>query len=379
MIKALLFDMDGVLVDSEGISLDIGIEYFESIGVKADASSFKDAIGCGERLFFDKTAAVLGLNGAPYSYPAASAFFRKRYLEIIKGKDIALAGIDIVRRARNAGILVAVASSAPKWKVEANISAIGFQKSDFDFIATGEDIRRNKPEKDIYELSMIRLGVDSSVSVVFEDSSGGIESGKRAGCRVVSMLTTINEESAERAGADVAIRDLSVIPDFSSSEELESILFGGADRTPVRYGASLIIPCGKKASEKLAIEIAEKAWKNGYAPYSRFRVGAAVVSASTGRIYPGCNVENSSYGATICAERNAITTAVAAEGSLGIDMLVVYSDDDPPAPPCALCLQVIAEFARPETEVILVTPHTSPVRYRFSELLPMPFIFPTMR
>lgn len=384
MIKALLFDMDGVLADSEGVSIQVGIEYFESIGIKATAETFKDALGCGEKFFFDKAAEVLGLSDSRYSYDAASAFFRSRYPELIASRSIALPGTDIVRKARNAGIRTALASSAPSWKVKANIAGIGLDESDFDFIATGEDIVRNKPEKDIYELCMIKLGVSASSSVVFEDSPGGIESGKRAGCRVVSLLTTIDEVSALAAGADAVITDLSFIQDFSAADELEKQLFPSASRNKaVRYGANFIEPLDRKMPEsfieKKAIEAARKAWENGYAPYSEFRVGAAVVSAATGRIYAGCNVENSSYGATICAERNAITTAVASEGAVGLDLIVVYSDDDPPAPPCAMCLQVIAEFARPETKIVLVTPRDEIVRYSFSELLPMPFIFPKMR
>ena len=381
MIEALLFDMDGVLADSEDISIQVGIEYFKTIGVDATRDTFSNALGCGERLFFDKAAENLGVS---YSYDEASAFFKRRYEEIIGDRNIALPGADFVKRAKKAGILTALCSSAPRWKVETNIKGIGLEKADFDFIASGADIKRNKPEKDIYELAMIKLGVSSDVSVVFEDTTGGIESGKRAGCRVVSMMTTIDGAAAEAAGADSVISDLSAIQEFSTPGELEALLFdvfAGTDA--VRYGANLIRPLERKMprsfTEKRAIEAARKAWENGYAPYSHFKVGAAVVSAATGRIYPGCNVENSSYGATICAERNAITTAIAAEGTIGIDILVVYSDDDPPAPPCAVCLQVIAEFAASDTEIILVTPRTEPVRYTFKELLPMPFIFPTMR
>ncbi len=378
MIRALLFDMDGVLADSEGISLDIGIAYFASIGVHADRTSFSSAIGCGERTFFDKTASLLGLSGPPYCYDDASAFFRKEYTERIKNLSISLPGAGIVRAAHERGILTALCSSAPEWKVFANIEAAGLERSDFDFIATGKDIKRNKPEKDIYALALIALGVDASEAVVFEDAAGGIESGKRAGCRVVSMETTIGKEEAERAGADAVIKDLSSIPSFHDSGELESFLFAKS-LPPKRYGAVMIKPCGKGCSENILIEEARKAWEHGYAPYSGFRVGAALVSAATGRIYSGCNVENSSYGATICAERNAITTAVANEGAVGIDTIVVYSDDDPPAPPCAVCLQVLSEFSSPDTSVVLVTPNTEPVRYKFSQLLPMPFIFPTMR
>ncbi len=381
MIKALLFDMDGVLADSEGLSIAVGIDYFASIGVKADESSFRDSLGCGERAFFDITAAKLGLSGSPYSYDEASAFFRKRYTELIRGRNIALPGAGIVEKARACGIMTALASSAPEWKVMANIEAVGLSPAYFDFIATGADIKRNKPEKDIYELCLINLGCDASQAVVFEDTKGGIESGKRAGCRVVSMLTTIGREEAELY-ANAAVDNLASIPDFSSSEELEDFLFPHSSEL-VRYGACWIKPLEKKlpydAVLRAAIEAARKAWEHGYAPYSEFRVGAAVVSARTGRIYSGCNVENSSYGATICAERNAITTAVACEGAIGIDLLVVYSDDDPPAPPCAVCLQVIAEFARPETRIVLVTPDSEPVEYSFSQMLPRPFIFPKMR
>ena len=127
-----------------------------------------------------------------------------------------------------------------------------------------------------------------------------------------------------------------------------------------------------------AIESAKRAQNCAYAPYSGYKIGAAILSSASGRIYSGCNVENSSYGATICAERNAIFSAVAAEGAIGIDLLVVASDDDPPAPPCAACLQVIAEFAKPDTRVVLVSKNDRR-EYLFSDLLPHPFIFPSMR
>ena len=127
------------------------------------------------------------------------------------------------------------------------------------------------------------------------------------------------------------------------------------------------------------LKLALRARENAYTPYSKFKVGACVKSAATGRLYAGCNVENSSFGATICAERNAITTAIAAEGIIGIETLVVVSDDEPPAPPCALCLQVLAEFTSPDSLVILSSLEGKMCRYKFSELLPNPFIFPSER
>jgi cytidine deaminase len=163
------------------------------------------------------------------------------------------------------------------------------------------------------------------------------------------------------------------------------------DDGKVQYGTNRILPASgvmqtKKQLLDLAIKEAFAKRKNAYTPYSNYKVGAALLSAATSRVYSGCNVENSSYGATICAERNAVLNAIANEGALGVELLVVVSEDTPPAPPCALCLQVLAEFSNPETEIHLLDTAAAQERgrgthlvYTFGELLPHPFIFPSMR
>lgn len=90
-------------------------------------------------------------------------------------------------------------------------------------------------------------------------------------------------------------------------------------------------------------EVAKKARLNSHSPHSGYKVGAALKTKS-GKVFPGCNVENSSYGATVCAERGAIQTAIAAEGKLAIEEILVVTDSNPPWMPCALCRQVISEF-----------------------------------
>lgn len=111
---------------------------------------------------------------------------------------------------------------------------------------------------------------------------------------------------------------------------------------------------------------------HAYAPYSGFQVGAALVD-SRGRVYTGCNVENASYGATVCAERGAVLRAVAEGSTAGFTDLIVVADAHPPAVPCALCLQVLAEFCPPELKVHLADLGGLRITYTLDELLPHPF------
>jgi cytidine deaminase len=128
-----------------------------------------------------------------------------------------------------------------------------------------------------------------------------------------------------------------------------------------------------------AFKAAAEARKHAYTPYSKFRVGAALVHAETERIFSGCNVENASYGATICAERGALTAAIAAAGvSPGsahgpFSLLVVVADTKEPTPPCALCLQVLSEFCGPGFPIFLADTLKVQKKVLLGELLPFPF------
>jgi len=120
----------------------------------------------------------------------------------------------------------------------------------------------------------------------------------------------------------------------------------------------------------LVAAAARRARTRAHAPYSRFKVGAAVLAG--GAIHAGCNVENASYGLTTCAERNAVAAAVLA-GARRIDAVVVVSGTSPPTPPCGACLQVLAEFGAASLPVVLVGARRVQQRVTLGELLPRAF------
>lgn len=121
------------------------------------------------------------------------------------------------------------------------------------------------------------------------------------------------------------------------------------------------------------IQAASRAREFAYTPYSRFRVGAAVLMTS-GKVYTGANVENVSFGLSICAERVAIGTAVAS-GDTEIVAIAIVSDNDTPVFPCGACLQVMREFSGGEPPIIIVSDlqEQTVVSKSLTELLPCTF------
>lgn len=118
------------------------------------------------------------------------------------------------------------------------------------------------------------------------------------------------------------------------------------------------------------MEAALAAREQAYAPYSEFHVGAALLTEG-GEIVTGCNVENASYGLSLCAERSAVARAVA-EGHRHFTAIAVATPSDPPSPPCGLCLQTLAEFET-DLKVVLVNAQGRRARLRLASLLPVRF------
>lgn len=119
------------------------------------------------------------------------------------------------------------------------------------------------------------------------------------------------------------------------------------------------------------IEAARSVREKAYAPYSKFKVGAAVETCE-GKVYSGCNVENSSYGLTICAERAALAKAVS-EGKRLFSRIVIIADTKIPVPPCGACRQVILELCGRDVLVVMTNLDGQVVSRSIEELLPLPF------
>lgn len=110
--------------------------------------------------------------------------------------------------------------------------------------------------------------------------------------------------------------------------------------------------------------------ENAYAPFSKFKVGAALED-SAGRVHTGCNVENATYGLTVCAERVAVWKAIS-EGARKFRRVAVAADTEELAPPCGACRQILWEFCG-NVEIALVNPRGKTETYRLQDLFPKPF------
>ncbi|NLL67457.1 MAG: cytidine deaminase [Clostridiaceae bacterium] len=122
---------------------------------------------------------------------------------------------------------------------------------------------------------------------------------------------------------------------------------------------------------KELVRLALKIRENAYVPYSGFHVGAALF-ADNGKIYTGCNVENASYGAAICAERTAIVKAIS-DGAKKVLAIAVSSDSNLPTMPCGICRQFLSEFCSPDMPLYLSSRNGEYKVYSFDEILPHSF------
>lgn len=122
-----------------------------------------------------------------------------------------------------------------------------------------------------------------------------------------------------------------------------------------------------------AHKLAVQAQARAYAPYSKFRVGSALKIKGKEQWVQGCNVENSSYGGTVCAERISVFSAVSQHGENDFEYIVLVTDTKEGDLPCAMCLQILSEFVGPDFPVYSGNKEKIVKKFLFKELLPHPF------
>jgi beta-phosphoglucomutase len=187
-IQAAVFDMDGVLTDSEPLINEAAVAMFRERGLVVQPADFLPFVGTGENRYLGGVAEKYG---ARIDLAAAKKRTYEIYLELVPGRLEAFPGAcDLVRACGAAGLQVAVASSADRIKIEANLHKIGLPPSGWGAIVCAEDVEHKKPAPDIFLAAAHKLGLAPAQCVVIEDAVNGIEAAKAAGMRCVAVAQT---------------------------------------------------------------------------------------------------------------------------------------------------------------------------------------------
>jgi len=207
MIEAVLFDMDGVLVDSEAFIAEAAIAMFaERYGVVAKREDFLPFVGMGENRFI---GGVAEKHGVAIDVEADKARTYELYFEVIRGRLEEIPGaVAFVRACRERGLKVAIATSADRRKLEANLREIGLSDEDFDAVVDGLSVDRKKPEPDIYLEAARRLGAVPERCLVVEDAVSGVRAAKAAGMVCLALAGSFSEAELRAEGADFFAADL---------------------------------------------------------------------------------------------------------------------------------------------------------------------------
>lgn len=197
-IEAVLFDMDGVLVDSEAYICQAGIAMFAEKGYSVLAEDFLPYTGMGENRYL---GGVAEKHKVPFDLEKDKARTYEIYADLVRGKLSPLDGVyHFIERCRMQGLKMAVASSADPVKVNINLEEIGLKRELFQAIVTGLDIEHKKPAPDIFLKAAKLIGADPKHCLVVEDAISGVAAGKAAGTRVLALTTSFSP--GELSGAD---------------------------------------------------------------------------------------------------------------------------------------------------------------------------------
>ena len=211
MISGIIFDMDGVLCDSEPFICEAACRMFaQNHGVTMRPEDFIPFVGAGENRYL---GGVAEKHGVTLDLETDKARTYEIYLQIIRGRLGPLPGVrEFIAECRRRGLKLAVATSADRVKMEGNLREIGLPADNFDVTVNGLEIERKKPAPDIFLLAARRLGLAGADCVVVEDAPNGIAAGKAAGARCLGLTTSFDAATLRAAGADWIAPDLAHAP-----------------------------------------------------------------------------------------------------------------------------------------------------------------------
>jgi beta-phosphoglucomutase len=197
MIKGVLFDMDGVLVDSEQFICRAAIIMFGELGVDALPDDFLPFVGMGENSYL---GGVARSHGIKIDIERVKARTYEIYEKIVRGKLKSLPGAhEFISECRKKSFKLALATSADRIKMEVNLKEIGLSAEIFHSIITGLDVENKKPFPDIYIKAARNVGLEPKECLVVEDAVSGIKAGKSAGCRCLAVATSFDASALKEA------------------------------------------------------------------------------------------------------------------------------------------------------------------------------------
>jgi HAD superfamily hydrolase (TIGR01509 family) len=210
--KAVIFDMDGVLTDSEPLINAAAVAMFKELGLVVRPEDFFPFIGTGENSYI---GGVAEKHGFPLDIPAAKKRTYEIYLEMVPTRLRAFPGaVELARKLKARGVRIAVASSADLIKIEANLNKIGLPPTEWDAIVCAEHVTHKKPAPDIFLAAARKLGLAPAECVVIEDAINGIQAAKAAGMRCVAVASSFPADQLHEADlvretiAEVRLSDL---------------------------------------------------------------------------------------------------------------------------------------------------------------------------
>lgn len=206
MIEAVIFDMDGVLIDSEAAITRAAMQALAEYGIESDFEDFKQFTGMGDDLF---VGGVARLHGGEYK-PEMKLRTYEIYKENAASINVYPWTRALIKSVSDCGLKTAIASAADRIKVEANLDVIGVSANDFSAVITGIDVKNKKPAPDIFLAAARKAGVLPERCAVVEDALSGVKAAKAAGMLACAVTTSFSASELIAAGADHVCDSLSL-------------------------------------------------------------------------------------------------------------------------------------------------------------------------